>query len=702
MKWRARSTDRAPVPSLTAGIHLAALWALAVVQPLLDVLGGTGELFVAQRVDGVALLVVLVLFTALPPAVMLGLESLAGRAGPRYRRALHLAFVLALGTAFGVVAVNSIESVSSPALVAVGATAFGGLATLAYARRGPVRMFVSALAPAPLIVLVAFAFSPPIRALWPPGEDAAAAPAREAATPVVLVVLDELPSSSLLDEAGRLDAERYPGFARLASRSTTYATAVAPAHFTLAAVPSIFTGTFTTKSTPPLASEHPGNLFTLLAGSHRLHVSEHATQLCDPRLCPSDEALLRRMAELGYALSLAYLHVLKPRGLAFEPPTIGRSWAEAIASEDPRDPFDARGASANELSRHQREQFERFIGGIRRPRPGARPPLHVLHASLVHQPWRYLPSGAAYAPVQGRPPGLGPPPELRWTRDASLVDHSWQRHLLETELADRLIDRTIDRLRAVGLYERSLVVVTADHGISFRPGLQARGLEAGNAADVAVVPLFVKAPGQRRARRVERPVQTLDILPTVAATLGIRVPWRLDGRPLSDDAPSRRPRFFAAERGLVRLDVDRLLRDRRETLRRQTKRFGSGRASLYGLGPRHELVGRRAAELEIVAPAESGPRATIDDKSYFLTGPIGDRFIPALVAGSVSRAGSGAAALAIEVNGAIAATTTTFPDKGDTRFSVMVPPRTLRAGSNQVRVLRIARGGRLTVLGSVP
>ena len=55
----------------------------------------------------------------------------------------------------------------------------------------------------------------------------------EASAPVVLVVFDEFPVSSLMDSTGRLDRARFPNFARLSDESTWY------------------TGASTIPSTPP-------------------------------------------------------------------------------------------------------------------------------------------------------------------------------------------------------------------------------------------------------------------------------------------------------------------------------------------------------------------------------------------------------------------------------------------------------------------
>ena len=51
-------------------------------------------------------------------------------------------------------------------------------------------------------------------------------------------------------------------------------------------------------------------------------------------------------------------------------------------------------------------------------------------------------------------------------------------------------------------------------------------------------PLFVKAPGQQNGKVVDDNVMSIDILPTIADTLGVEVPWQVDGR-VADRAGER-------------------------------------------------------------------------------------------------------------------------------------------------------------------
>ena len=161
--------------------------------------------------------------------------------------------------------------------------------------------------------------------------------------------------------------------------------------------------------------------------------------------------------------------------------------------------------------------------------PQRKPALYFVHSLLPHVPWLYLPSGKRYGGDVRVVPGA---PNGTWGNDDWLAKQAEQRFFLQLGYADHALGLILRRLRATRLYDRSLIVVTADHGVSFRPGTPRRNVTSGNLVDIAFQPLFVKLPGQKRGRIDDSFVQTIDILPTIAAALHTRLPWHVDGKPL--------------------------------------------------------------------------------------------------------------------------------------------------------------------------
>ena len=156
-----------------------------------------------------------------------------------------------------------------------------------------------------------------------------------------------------------------------------------------------------------------------------------------------------------------------------------------------------------------------------------------------------------------------------------------------------MLGRLVARLRRTGLYDRALVVVTADHGISFRAGQKRRPLSDANLQDIAYVPLFVKLPHQRRGRIEGAPARTIDIVPTIADAIGVRIPWHVDGHSLLGPRPAERGVVLVKDGGKRFVVPAPELEARRErALRRQLRLFGSGEpiSSLFAVGPGRERV----------------------------------------------------------------------------------------------------------------
>jgi arylsulfatase A-like enzyme len=118
-------------------------------------------------------------------------------------------------------------------------------------------------------------------------------------------------------------------------------------------------------------------------------------------------------------------------------------------------------------------------------------------------------------------------------RDADAPTLARQERVYEAyvRFADAELARFVRRLKAEGLWEESLVVVTADHGESFLPASRQHGNERLN-EDITHVPLVIRAPGQRGDRRVDRPVAHEDIVPTILARVYGRSPTGLVGHDL--------------------------------------------------------------------------------------------------------------------------------------------------------------------------
>lgn len=92
---------------------------------------------------------------------------------------------------------------------------------------------------------------------------------------------------------------------------------------------------------------------------------------------------------------------------------------------------------------------------------------------------------------------------------------------------DREVARFVEALRERGIWDRSLVALTADHGEAFREhGVLAHGASLFN--EVLRVPMILWGP-EIPGRRWKGPVSTVDIVPTLLDRVGVEAPPELPG-----------------------------------------------------------------------------------------------------------------------------------------------------------------------------
>jgi arylsulfatase A-like enzyme/Flp pilus assembly protein TadD len=109
--------------------------------------------------------------------------------------------------------------------------------------------------------------------------------------------------------------------------------------------------------------------------------------------------------------------------------------------------------------------------------------------------------------------------------------YSSQPYLGEIAYTDQVVGRLLSWLKQKGLYERTLVVLTADHGESL--GDHGESTHAYFVYDSTThVPLVVRTPWGIRGRRGVQ-VSSVDLMPTVLDLLGLPAQPGIDGRSLA-------------------------------------------------------------------------------------------------------------------------------------------------------------------------
>ncbi len=312
---------------------------------------------------------------------------------------------------------------------------------------------------------------------------------------VLFIILDEAPLFPLIKTDGTINGDRFPGFAALADNSTWYRNTVGTAQRTTEAVPAILDGKWPTFKNYPYFKDHPNNLFTLLKGEMDLNVYQSYTHLCPAKLCPN------------------------------APP------AEEVTPDS------------------QATQLRRTVEAAA---VATRPTLNFAHVLLPHRPWGLVPDLRLVIPS----PRLQDP---RPMSDADRRRDNYQSLLRQYIATDRLISELVERMKTSENWNNTLIVVTADHGITFVPGESNRDkinpLNRGTLEDIYRVPLFIKYPNQKLPSVSDCDVSSIDLLATVIDVTEAKPDWKTQGTSLFSSCPKRESRTLRWPDGETELDT---------------------------------------------------------------------------------------------------------------------------------------------------
>lgn len=326
----------------------------------------------------------------------------------------------------------------------------------------------------------------------------AAADAGKQHPPIFILILDEFTRLALLDSDGNIDAARFPHFAELAKQGTWFSNATANAEYTTRSIPVIVTGNFPSGNDPSDAA-YPNNLFRLLAPEYDVTIHEVVTRFCvGPEYrCPDAERVQQR-GHLLEAVAKLYLLRIAPKSVVV-----------ALQAAD---------------LRQEQRRFREFLGEIN-AQSGAKPVLQFMHLELPHAPYMLTADGAIH---EESPSGFDP----QFAGDTALLRRLRNDYEMQIKFVDRELGEFIDKLKQAGLYDRALIVVTSDHGVSWKTDAPGRTLTSANADMIFPVPLFIKLPGQTEGRASNQDAQSIDLLPTISAIAGVNVPWQTAGHDL--------------------------------------------------------------------------------------------------------------------------------------------------------------------------
>jgi hypothetical protein len=648
------------------GLHAWALFNLSVTQSFYSRLARQSEYLVDPDVTPDSVLCAAIVMSLVLPLIIAGAVVGTGRLFPRCREAMQTCVVLFSSTLLLLQALHLLPIAGIATLLL--ATGGGAILGWLYQKSPAARQIVT-------VASVGIVLSPCLlySEFWHDEATAGFQLNRDSTrprVPVVLVVFDEFAGASLLTPEHTIDATRFPHFSKLASESTWYRHACANASLTLCALPAILTG-----QSPPDEFSIPKNysqslFLSLKSGAQYDYVAFEPVSVVAPQndnvfSTSRPQTLQRTLATLGI-LSRVYLFDVVPTDFHRGLPEIPRSWF-GLSRSDAVDRSARRGRFRYSWSSQRDQQFTHFLECIDETREGI---LYFGHFLLPHAPWCFLPSGKRYAPDQFEMNRGCLETAESITDELGLVQEQ-QRYLLQQIYLDRAIGQLVERLKASGIYDDCLLIVTADHGVSFRLNSSRRELVDNNVADICGIPLFVKYPGQSQGAVRDEIVQSTDIVPTIFETVGLHPHLPLSGLSLNDPRiQERQSATFTTQSRLRSIPGDSLRsNDLPEIMRR---RFGDGRDpwNIYRIGPHSEFLGQPRSQFRINSPVARDADCFVStSRAIDLIHP--EFYLEAQLRGPIP---DSPVEMVVVVNNVVVATTRTYTQFGyQDRWSAMLP-----------------------------
>jgi len=663
------------------------LTTVAIAQPILQLYGDNLTIFVSSRISGWHVLLFGLIIILLPPLLMSLGEVVIGSFIARHREHAHNFFVFICLWLIVLLLLRSVSFGAWPVALCVTAVLALGLLRV-YDNWDAVGSWVRLMSPLSLVVMAMFAVSAK-DVVWVTEIGAADVVINKevtsAATPranisVVMVIMDEAPLFPLLNADGDINSLRFPGFASLANSSTWYRNDVASSQTTTSAVPSILTGLLPKKNPAPLLVNYPKNLFTLLGGNMAMDVQEIMTTLCPKQLCekaavsPSDDLSLadndssenadnaqaKETSEFGRFIRDTLIvvgHKLLPKGLRQHLPTIDEAWgnfggtaanADQTSSADSTVAPEVLPQENSSLPSIQYESTETMkesklkwrSGGpvsqvlrvetlTKRATEQAIPTLHFAHVLLPHRPWNLTSDVRSSTKPNYSPEN---PKEIDASRD------QYQKFLHQYAATDKVIGELVTKLRASKNWDRTMLIVTADHGVTLEPGQHKRDTNPARTdtmEDLYRVPLFIKYPDQTIFETNDCPVMAVDILPTISAVKGIDAGWKYDGQNLLNNCPQRQARTITWLTGRTELISSVESLQERAIKYDQWVSFNSGVDGISGIAPYGSLM---KSPVAATIARETRISKWSLEKSEKFDNITGDRFadIPIALKGSIT------------------------------------------------------------------
>jgi hypothetical protein len=185
-------------------------------------------------------------------------------------------------------------------------------------------------------------------------------------------------------------------------------------------------------------------------------------------------------------------------------------------------------------------QVSQFRSGVKEAATTKEPSLVFRHIVLPHRPWLLTDDLRISNEISADP---------RSGHNLDRRRDSYQAMLRQFVATDKLITEMLRTLRKSPNWNKTMLIVTADHGITFVPGQSVRDKVNPNSPDtledIYRVPLFIKYPNQSTPAVNDCPVSSIDVLPTILKAADIPHKAKFDGVDISKSCTQRSSRTVA-------------------------------------------------------------------------------------------------------------------------------------------------------------
>ena len=337
-------------------------------------------------------------------------------------------------------------------------------------------------------------------------------------TPVFLLVFDELSGLTLQNLKGQLDASRFPGFAEMAAQADYFPNALTADYRTEISVPSIASGNLRIGDKSGLAQGE--NLIELFQSIKSVYAQ--STVLSADLMSNQNTNLKSLISDL----TTLYIHILSHQDwIEDKIGVIPQTWKGFGKFFKTKAQEDAKYA----LNPHAR-QFIDWVENVSYSEVSNQ--FNFLHIQFPHVQYTMTAMGK---PVFNNE-GIFNSSKIKETfsSNQSLLNVIYHNYMQQSVYTDRLIQKFIRMLKNKNLFDKSLIIVTSDHGVSYgKKGINRRvPVNKDSWKNIVSVPLLIKYPYQKEGRINSSFVTTLDLSTTILNVTGIDSPWKSVGQNL--------------------------------------------------------------------------------------------------------------------------------------------------------------------------